>query len=302
MRLVTINATLPGRALPAEPGLRPRQVATATSSASPFPAALATVQGVQLTLAEPDTHDGQWIDYNGYVRQLEAAWLRLSDDELPLNPRIVGEPGLGKTTLACAVGNRMGRGVYVFQCTMDTRPEDLIITPVLTGDKAIEYRASAVVTPMLRGAIVLLDEGNRMPERSWASLAPLMDDRRYVESEVAAIKVGAHPDFRLCVTMNTDASVYELPGYIQSRLKPKIEIKSPPWEMQEKIVRAKCAQVDEALLVRVLALLKDRLGRGLRDSTRDMLTFAQYAQKLQTTRMADALEVARDQVLETPVG
>jgi MoxR-like ATPase len=185
---------------------------------------------------------------------------------------------------------------------MDTRPEDLLITPVLTGDKTIEYRASAVVTAMLRGAIVLLDEGNRMPERSWASLAPLMDDRRYVESEVAAIKVGAHPDFRLCVTMNTDASVYELPGYIQSRLKPKIEIKSPPWEMQEKIVRAKCAQVDEALLVRVLALLKDRLGRGLRDSTRDMLTFAQYAQKLQTTRMADALEVARDQVLETPVG
>jgi MoxR-like ATPase len=247
--------------------------------------AVATVQGVRLTLAEPGTHDGQWIDFNGYVQQLEAAWLRLSEDELPLNPRIVGEPGLGKTTLACAVGGRMGRGVYVFQCTMDTRPEDLIITPVLTGDKRIEYRASAVVTAMLRGGIVLLDEGNRMPERSWASLAPLMDDRRYVESEVAAIKVGAHPDFRLCVTMNTDASVYELPGYIQSRLKPKIEIVSPPWEMQEKIVRAKCAQ-----------------GRGLRDSTRDMLTFAQYAQKLQATEMADALEVARDQVLEKPGG
>ena len=47
----------------------------------------------------------------------------------------------------------MGRGVYVFQCTMDTRPEDLIITPVLTGDKRIEYRASAVVTAMLRGAL-----------------------------------------------------------------------------------------------------------------------------------------------------
>ena len=168
------------------------------------------LNGVQLTLGEPDTHESQWIDYNDYVRQLEAAWLRLSDVEVPLNPRIVGEPGLGKTTLACAVARRTGRDVYIFQCTMDTRPEDLVITPVLTGDKQIEYRASTVVTAMLRGAIVLLDEANRMPERSWASLAPLMDDRRYIESEVAALKIQAHPNFRLCVTMNADAS--RLPG------------------------------------------------------------------------------------------
>jgi hypothetical protein len=38
--------------------------------------------------------------------------------------------------------------------------------------------------------------------------------------------------------MNQDASVYELPGYIQSRLKPRIEIVAPPWETQEQILRA----------------------------------------------------------------
>jgi len=31
------------------------------------------VQGVRLTLAEPDTHDGHWIDHNSYVRQREVA-------------------------------------------------------------------------------------------------------------------------------------------------------------------------------------------------------------------------------------
>lgn len=256
------------------------------------------LDGVQLTLSEPDTHDSEWIDYNDYVRQLEAAWLRLSDDELPLNPRIVGEPGLGKTTLACAVGRRTGRDVYIFQCTMDTRPEDLVVTPVLTEDRQIEYRASAVVTAMIRGGVVLLDEANRMPERSWASLAPLMDERRYVESEVTSLKVRAHRDFRLCVTMNADASVYELPGYIQSRLKPKIEIVSPPWKMQQKIVRTKCRGVDEDLLKEALADLKDRLGKGLRDSTRDMLTFAQYAQKLRKSEIPEPLRLAREQVLE----
>src|SRR5262249_10539573 len=155
------------------------------------------LDGLLLTLAAPDTHKVNWIDYNGYLQQLGAAWLRLADDELSLNPRIVGEPGIGKTTFACAAAQQGGREVYIFQCTMDTRPEALVIPRVLTGDKQIEYRASAVVTAMIRGGVAILDEANRMSERSWASLAPLMDDRRYIESEVTALKIQAHPNFRL---------------------------------------------------------------------------------------------------------
>lgn len=78
-----------------------------------------TLDGIEVTLAEPDDHEASWLDCNDYVHQLEAAWLRLRQDELPLNPRIVGDPGLGKTTFACAVGRKTGREVYIFQCTMD---------------------------------------------------------------------------------------------------------------------------------------------------------------------------------------
>jgi MoxR-like ATPase len=47
---------------------------------------------------------------------------------------------------------------------------------------------------MIRGGVAILDEGNRMSEKSWASLAPLLDNaRRYVESIVAGIKIKAHP-------------------------------------------------------------------------------------------------------------
>src|SRR5207249_1307229 len=72
-----------------------------------------SIDGVELSLASPDTHDAAWVDYNEYILQLEAAWVRLSDVELPLNPRLIGESGLGKTTLACFVGRRLGREVYI---------------------------------------------------------------------------------------------------------------------------------------------------------------------------------------------
>jgi hypothetical protein len=185
---------------------------------------------------------------------------------------------------------------------MDTRPEDLLITPVIAEDRRIEYRASSVVSAMIRGGVLLLDEGNRMPERSWASLAPLMDERRYVESTLAAIKIHAHPDFRLCVTMNDDASVYELPGYVQSRLKPKIEIVRPPWEMQERIVRLKCPGVDDDLLRGVFEELTRRASAGRRDSIRDVLTLAEYAQKLRNLALDRPLERAIQQVLVSPDG
>jgi len=256
------------------------------------------IDGIEVALTAPDQHECEWLDFDFCVQRLQAAWLRLSDKEPPLNPRIVGEPGLGKTTLACAVARHMGLPVYLFQCTMDTRPEDLVITPVLTPDRRIEYHASSLVSAMIRGGVCVLDEGNRMPERSWASLAPVMDERRYMESTVAAIKIHAHGNFRLCVTMNQDASVYELPGYIQSRLKPRIDVVSPPWPLQERILRLKCPGVDEGLLADVFTLLKSRVKRGLHDSTRDMLSLAQYAQKLEAGGVDHPLKRAAVQVLE----
>ena len=35
------------------------------------------IDGVRLTLTAPDTHESHWIDYNDYLRQLQAAWLSL---------------------------------------------------------------------------------------------------------------------------------------------------------------------------------------------------------------------------------
>ena len=185
------------------------------------------ISGVELTLSEPATVDMEWVGNEDLINELKAAWLIVDDNDLPLNPRILGKPGVGKTTLGYAAGKRLGKDVYMFQCTMDTRPEDLLISPVIAANNKIAYVASSLVSAMIKGGVCLLDEGNRMSEKSWASLAPLMDKRRYIESIIAGIRIYAHPDFRLCVTMNSDSSTFEIPEYIQSRLQPKIFVDFP---------------------------------------------------------------------------
>ncbi|MFX1386514.1 MAG: AAA family ATPase [Promethearchaeota archaeon] len=185
------------------------------------------ISDVEIILSEPAQVDMQWVGNDDLINQMKAAWMVVENNDLPLNPRILGKPGVGKTTLAYATGRRLKKDVYMFQCTMDTRPEDLLISPVIASDNKIAYVASSLVSAMIKGGVCLLDEGNRMSEKSWASLAPLMDKRRYVESIIAGIRIYAHPEFRLCVTMNADASTYEIPEYIQSRLQPKIYIDFP---------------------------------------------------------------------------
>jgi hypothetical protein len=70
--------------------------------------------------------------------------------------------------------------------------------------------------------------------------------------------------------MNDDSSVFELPGYMQSRLKPKIELVAPPWKIKEGIVRLKCPRVDADLLKLIFAELKERAAKQCRDSIRDL--------------------------------
>ena len=160
------------------------------------------IDGVRLHLAQPMTRTQEWIGNREILKQLLACWLVVDPRDLPLTPRVTGQPGIGKTTLAMSAARDRGQELYVFQCTADTRPEDLLITPVLAESGTIAYHASPLVTAMLVGGACVLDEGNRMNEKSWASLASLLDHRRCVESIVARLLIHPHPYFRCCVTIN----------------------------------------------------------------------------------------------------
>src|SRR5688572_29985889 len=89
------------------------------------------IDGVQLYLSRPDDSAGEWIGQREILKHLLACWLTVDERDLPLAPRIIGTPGIGKTTLAIAAGRARQQHVYIYQCTADTRPEDLLVTPVL---------------------------------------------------------------------------------------------------------------------------------------------------------------------------
>ncbi|MBU1538085.1 AAA family ATPase, partial [Myxococcota bacterium] len=180
------------------------------------------IDGITLHLTPPVDLDIAWAGRPDLLMQVLAAWMIVEPEDLPLSPRVVGPPGVGKTTLAYTAAKSLDQEVYFFQATMDTRPEDLLVQPVLESGNRLKYVASSLLSAVIRGGVCILDEGNRMSEKSWASLAPLLDRRRYVESVVAGLRINAHPQFRFCTTMNEDASTFDLPEYIHSRLQPQI--------------------------------------------------------------------------------
>ena len=239
--------------------------------------------GVKLHLAHPDELQVNWVGQDEVLRQLLAAWLVVDERDVPMNPRLTGKPGVGKTTLAYAAASRLGREVYIMQATVDTRPEDLIIQPVIEGPGELRYVASPLLTAMLRGGIAILDEGNRMSEKSWASLAPLLDTRRYVESVVAGVKIKAHPLFRMVCTMNDDSSTFDLPEYIHSRLQPQILIDFPERDEELAILKENLPFADDRILDYVTDFLQMAHVGDERYTVRDGINIGRYALKLLST-------------------
>ena len=118
-----------------------------------------------------------------------------------------------------------------------------------------------------------------MNEKSWASLAPLLDHRRYVESIVAGITVPAHPDFRVCVTMNEDESTYEVPDYILSRLQPTLLLGFPSRDDEMEILKYHLPFAEDALLALTVEFLQQAHRLKLDFSPRDGINLLRFAIK-----------------------
>jgi len=257
------------------------------------------IEGVQLHLAHPDDLPVKWVGQDEVMRQVLAAWMVIGRGDLPMSPRLLGKPGVGKTTLAYAAAKRLGADVYILQATVDTRPEDLLVTPVIEGEGQLRYVASPLVTAMIRGGVAVLDEGNRMSEKSWASLAPLLDNRRYVESIVAGIKIRAHENFRLVATMNDDASTFDLPEYIHLRLQPQIVLDFPERDEELMILRENLPFGEQEILEYVTDFLQLAHAADERYTVRDGINIARFAMKLRKSADFGEVDAIHQSITQT---
>ena len=237
---------------------------------------------VKVTLTNEDVTEYEWVGQQESVRLLTAAWLKVHPKDRFMTPVLIGPPGSGKTALACTVARKFGKKTFIMNCTSDMKPEDLLVLPVLNENQTVRYQASSLLSAMVCGGVCILDEANRMNEKSWASLASLLDDRRYIRSMSAGIKVPADPEFRVVATMNEDCSTFSLPEYIESRLKPVLPVEFPTAEELKQIIAVNLPYVQGTLIAAVVTFLEDQREQDLISgySVRNAIEITRLKQKL----------------------
>ena len=204
---------------------------------------------VQLSQAYRPTLDADeaLIGRDQEGRMVLAAWIGQPGFP-PLAPILVGDAGVGKNRLVYELARWTRKDLYVFQGHEDVTAEDLICAVRFSDDarRKMDYILSPLATAMLRGGICFIDEIGKMRPRALAPLVSVLDERRYLDSNLLGERILAHPGFRfIAATNSVDLAAEAMPEFLRSRLRPVIEMGFPPREEIDRIVQKRFPRLDQ---------------------------------------------------------
>jgi len=227
------------------------------------------INGKAVRASAPYRHvlrtDEELVGRDSEARMVLAAWVGQPGFP-PLAPLLVGEAGVGKNRLIYELARCTGKDLYVFQGHEDVTAEDLVCAVRFSDDphRKMDYILSPLATAMCRGAICFIDEIGKLRSRALAPLVSVLDERRYLDSNLLGERIMAHPGFRFVAATNTvDLAGNALPEFIHSRLRPRIDVGFPPREEIDRMVKTRFP----------------RIGRLDRDSDRLLSLFWQLWRK-----------------------
>lgn len=176
------------------------------------------------------------------LRKVLASWMR-GHSGLPLSPLLVSEPGIGKNRIIYEAARVCGKELFVFQGHEEVSSEDLTCSVRFSDDpgKRMDYILSPLASAMVRGnAVCFIDEIAKIRPRALAPLASLLDERRYIDSNILGERIHASPGFRFIAATNSiDLEGGMLPDFIRSRLRPVISVGFPDREEIDRIVTSR---------------------------------------------------------------
>jgi MoxR-like ATPase len=187
----------------------------------------------------------EMVGRDSEARMVLAAWVGQPGFP-PLAPLLVGEAGVGKNRLVYELARCTGKDLYVFQGHEDVTAEDLVCAVRFSDDpqRKMDYILSPLATAMARGGICFVDEIGKLRPRALAPLVSVLDERRYLDSNLLGERIPAHPGFRFVAATNTvDLAGNALPEFIHSRLRPRIDVGFPPREEIDRMVKTRFPRV-----------------------------------------------------------
>lgn len=171
-----------------------------------------------------------------------------------------GPVGVGKTTVALAVCHHLGRATI--RVDGDDRYSEAKLTgwfdPPLVlsaGFGEESFMAGPLVEAMRTGAVLFINELNRMPETVQNVLLPALDERRIGVPHLGEVR--ARDGFQVVATQNPVE--YVATGHLSEALRDRFEHLALAYQSEDEeiaIVRAQATEADPALVAAAVRLIR----------------------------------------------